>query len=84
MRLFSISFRSQRMIIALVLAIFVGVLWASAIDSLADPKDGSTHTPVAPPDQKPGRLSDPRCESYVFPAYGAPTALRPAAHWQRL
>ena len=81
---FSLSFRAQWLILAGVLAIFWGVLVAGVLDSWVDPKDGSPHTPGAPSDQKLGRLSDPRCEPYVFPAYGAPTALRPASHWQRL
>ena len=84
MWLFSHSFRARWLILAGVLAIFWGVLGTGLLDSWVDPKDGSTRTPGAPSDQRPGRLSDPRCEPYAFPVYAAPTVLRPAAHWHRL
>ena len=66
----------------LIVAAFLTVLWGFL--AIVDPKDDSLHTPGAPSDNARGRPSDTRCESYVFPAYGAPTVLRPASHWQRL
>ena len=66
----------------LIVAAFLTVLWGFL--AIVGPKDGPPHTPGATSDNAPGRLPDPRCEPCVFAAYGSPTALRPASHWQRL